>query len=148
MGQSTWEFSTDHRDSMTSPAMRLLTLSLLLPLITSDYVRQYVEHVEAGGTEDQSIRVIRATSDPDKDPMDYMVGSVSHLVKMTRSLIPDQLRTALRDNNVVIVGRVASLLVLGLYILSHVTSLILPVIIWIIIFTFPDIIKSGRSLLG
>ena len=67
---------------------------------------------------------------------------------MTRSLIPDQLRTALRDNNVVIVGRVASLLVLGLYILSHVTSLILPVIIWIIIFTFPDIIKSGRSLLG
>ena len=67
---------------------------------------------------------------------------------MTRSLIPDQLRTALRDNNVVMVGRVASLLVLGLYILSHVTSLILPVIIWIIIFTFPDIIKSGRSLLG
>ena len=67
---------------------------------------------------------------------------------MTRSLIPDQLRTTLRDNNVVIVGRVASLLVLGLYILSHVTSLILPVIIWIIIFTFPDIIKSGRSLLG
>ena len=66
---------------------------------------------------------------------------------MTRSLIPDQLRTTLRDNNVVIVGRVASLLVLGLYILSHVTSLILPVIIWIIIFTFPDIIKSGRSLL-
>ena len=67
---------------------------------------------------------------------------------MTRSLIPDQLRTALRDNNVVMVGRVASLLVLGLYILSHVTSLILPVIIWIIIFTFPDIIKSSRSLLG
>ena len=67
---------------------------------------------------------------------------------MTRSLIPDQLRTDLRDNNVVMVGRVASLLVLGLYILSHVTSLILPVIIWIIIFTFPDIIKSGRSLLG
>ena len=67
---------------------------------------------------------------------------------MTRSLIPDQLRTTLRDNNVVMVGRVASLLVLGLYILSHVTSLILPVIIWIIIFTFPDIIKSGRSLLG
>ena len=67
---------------------------------------------------------------------------------MTRSLIPDQLRTTLRDNNVVMVGRVASLLVLGLYILSHVTSLILPVIIWIIIFTFPDIIKSGRSLLS
>ena len=67
---------------------------------------------------------------------------------MTRSLIPDQLRTTLRDNDVVMVGRVASLLVLGLYILSHVTSLILPVIIWIIIFTFPDIIKSGRSLLG
>ena len=67
---------------------------------------------------------------------------------MTRSLIPDQLRTTLRDNDVVMVGRVASLLVLGLYILSHVTSLILPVIIWIIIFTFPDIIKSSRSLLG
>ena len=67
---------------------------------------------------------------------------------MTRSLIPDQLRTTLRDNNVVMVSRVASLLVLGLYILSHVTSLILPVIIWIIIFTFPDIIKSSRSLLG
>ena len=50
---------------MTSPAMRLLTLSLLLPLVTTDYVRQYVE---AGGTEDQSIRVIRARSDPDKDP--------------------------------------------------------------------------------
>ena len=63
---------------MTSPAMRLLTLSLLLPLVTTDYVRQYVE---AGGTEDLSIRVIRATSDPDKDPMDYMVDSVSHLVK-------------------------------------------------------------------
>ena len=63
---------------MTSPVIRFLTLSLLLPLVTSDYVRQYVE---AGGTEDQSIRLIRATSDPDKDPMDYMVDSVSHLVK-------------------------------------------------------------------
>ena len=63
---------------MTFPSMRLLTLSLLLPLVTTDYVRQYVE---AGGSEDQSIRVIRATSDPDTDPMDYMVDSVSHLVK-------------------------------------------------------------------
>ena len=68
---------------MTSPAMRLLTFSLLLPLVTMDYVGQYVE---AGGGGGQGL-VTQDLADPDYNPIVYIVDTLSALIKAGRNIL-------------------------------------------------------------
>ena len=68
---------------MTSSAMRLLTLSLLLPLVTTDYVGQYVEAGSGGGQG----AVTQDLADPDYNPMDYIVDTLSALIKAGRNIL-------------------------------------------------------------
>ena len=70
-------------DNMTSPAMRLLTLTLLLPLVTTDYVGQYVEAGGGGGQD----AVTQDLADPDYNPMDYIVDTLSALIKAGRNIL-------------------------------------------------------------
>ena len=105
-------------------SVTLMTICLLMSMVTSDSVTQYVEANKNKGQ--------------DRGPVIHVMDNV---IKMTRDLVAEA-RTVLDQQNLLGGVRLAALTITGLYILSAVSVLIAPVLIFMAIYSFPDFVRG------
>ena len=115
---------------MISITLRLTPLLMLVILVTPDPVIQYVE-----GTKDLSVTVQDAE---DNIPIYQVMDMAGRLLKMTRDLVGAEVKTVLDSGNILTSIRLASLTMLGLYILSSISGMIVPMLLFYAVFSFPD----------
>ena len=101
-----------------------MTICLLMSMVTSDSVTQYVEANKNRGQD-------RGT----------VIHVLDNVIKMTRDLVAEA-RTVLDDHNLLGGVRLAALIITGLYFLSAVSDLTAPVLIFMAIYSFPDFVRG------
>ena len=114
---------------MMSITMRLLlSLLMLVSLVTPDPVTHYVQ-----GTRDLSV-----THAEDTSPILQVMTRAGRLLKMTRDLVGAEVMTVLDNGNILSSIRLASLAMLGLYILSSISGMIVPILLFYALYSFPE----------
>ena len=126
---------------MISNTVRLIILLLLVSLVTPDPVTQYVEDT----------RDLNLADTEDRSPVLQAMDTAQFVLRTAWDFVEEEARTVLMDSDNILRGvRLASLTIMGLYILSSVTALIVPVIIFMGIYSFPDFFQDdvwGKDLL-
>ena len=118
---------------MISNTVRLISLLLLVSLVTPDPVTQYVEDT----------RDLNLADTEDRSPVLQAMDTAQFVVRTAWDFLEEEARTVLMDSDNILRGvRLASLTFMGLYILSSVTALIVPVIIFMGIYSFPDLFQD------
>ena len=110
--------------------MRFLSLLMLVSLVTPDPVTQYVQ-----GTRDLSVTV---TDAEDTSPILQVMTRAGRLLKITRDLVEAEVMTVLDNGNILSSIRLASLAMLGLYILSSISGMIVPILLFYALYSFPE----------
>ena len=105
-------------------SVTLMTVFLLMSIVTSDSVTQYVQANKNRGQ--------------DRGPVIHVMDNV---IKMTRDLL-EEARTVLDHQNLLGGVRLVALTITSLYILSAVSGLIVPVTIFMAIYSFPDFVRG------
>ena len=115
---------------MMSITMRLISLLMLVSLVTPDPVTHYVQ-----GTRDLSVTVTHAE---DTSPILQVMTRAGRLLKITRDLVEAEVMTVLDNGNILSSIRLASLAMLGLYILSSISGMIVPILLFYALYSFPE----------
>ena len=118
---------------MISNTLTLFTLSLLTSLVTSDPVTQYVEGSK--GHEDRS-------------PVLRIMDSAGYVLKMTQDLLGEQVQSVVDNGNILGVLRLAALTLLGLYILSSLSGLIVPGVIFFTLYSSPEVARGFNRMMS
>ena len=120
---------------MISHTLTLFTLSLLTSLVTSDPVTQYVEGKAVVDIEDRS-------------PVLRIMDSAGYVLKMTQDLLGEQVQSVVDNGNILGVLRLAALTLLGLYILSSLSGLIVPGVIFFTLYSSPEVARGFNRMMS
>ena len=118
-------------DKMISNIVTLISLLLLVSLVTPDPVAQYVQD-----TRDLNLADTEDTED--RSPVLQAMDTAQFVLRTAWDFVEEEARTVLDRERILGGVRLASLSIMGLYILSSMTGLIVPVIIFMSIYSFPS----------
>ena len=117
--------------------LRVITLILLVSLVTPDSVTHYVK-------KGNNNNVLTVDSE-DTSPVLHVVGSAGYVLKMARDLMEEEVKSVLDNGNILRGVRLASLTLLGLYILSSLAGMIVPILLFYAIYSIPNFIDRFAS---
>ena len=117
---------------MISNTVTLITLCLLTSLVTSDPVTQYVEGRQGLTVVESGLR----------SPVLQIMDSAGYVIKEAQDLLGEQVQSVVDNGNIIGVLRLASLTLLGLYILSSLTGLIVPGILFFALYSSPQFVRG------
>ena len=120
---------------MVCDMLRLVTLCLLVSLVTPDSVTHYVQ---------KGSQVLTVDTE-DTSPVLHVVGSAGYVLKMARDLMEQEVKSVLDNGNIIRGVRLASLTLLGLYILSSLAGMIVPILLFYAIYSIPNFIDRFAS---
>ena len=121
---------------MVCDMLRLITLCLLVSLVTPDSVTHYVQ---------QGNKVLTVANTEDTSPVLHVMGSAGYVLKMARDLMEEEVQSVLDNGNIIRGVRLASLTLLGLYILSSLAGMIVPILLFYAIYSIPNFIDRFAS---
>ena len=123
---------------MISNTVTLISLILLSSLVTSDPVTQYVEGSKGLTVVDME----------DRSPVLRIMDSAGYVLKMTQDLLGEQVQSVVDNGNILGVLRLAALTLLGLYILSSLSGLIVPGVIFFTLYSSPEVARGFNRMMS
>ena len=113
----------------------VIPLCLLASFVTPDSVTHYVQQ--------SNVQTVANTEDT--SPVLHVVGSAGYVLKMARDLMEEEVKSVLDNGNILRGVRLASLTLLGLYILSSLAGMIVPILLFYAIYSIPNFIDRLAS---